>query len=86
MTRFTRRLDTQQGLLSFYFNEIFTAAAVRYHVSVVGRDNKVYMTNMEKKGEQWVMVSPETCPHWIAVLEKTFARLIQESLENGSLS
>ena len=84
MHSFSQRLDTQQGYLSFYFNEIGTGAGVRFHVSVAGKGNKVYTAIMEKKAGQWVLIDPAACPHWIVVLEKVFEQVIQDHTDEGA--
>jgi hypothetical protein len=84
MHSFSKRLDTHKGFLSFYFNGLTTEVGVRYHVSVVGKGNKVYIASMEKKADQWVLVNPAACPHWMVILEKTFERVIIEHTEVGS--
>jgi hypothetical protein len=84
MHSFSQRLDTQQGFLSFYFNELTTSPCVRYHISVVGKGNKLYTVNMEKEADHWVLVNPINCPDWIVALEKTLDRVIQDHMREGA--
>ena len=84
MYSFTRRLNTQQGLLIFYFNALNTALGICYQVFVVGNGDKLYTANMEKKAKQWKLANPDTCPRWLAELEKTLERVIEDHLGKGA--
>ncbi len=80
MPHFSRRLETEQGHLSFYFNRIVTAEGTRYHVSVIGRDHKAYTFFMQERGSNWVMTDTDVCPPWIVAMEKTFEKEIIQNL------
>ena len=71
MPHFVKRLEvTHQGCLNFYFNLIYTPYGERYHVSVVSRDKKAVIFNMEEHFGTWRLVDPATCPGWIVAMQR----------------
>jgi hypothetical protein len=78
MPHFTKRLEIANDYVNFYFNLIYTAEGLRYHVSFVGKDRHLYAFNMKDSGEEWVLVDPANCPNMIIELEPTLSKLIAE--------
>jgi hypothetical protein len=82
MSNFTKNIQTQKGLITFYFNRIYTVNGVKYHVSV--RDNKTsYYFMMEGSDEQWNFLDDTPLPHWIIELEKELKNAINAHLKDG---
>ena len=81
MPYFTSKLKTPLGILNFYFNRIFTAEGIRYHVSVIDHERKAHSFNMEETGEVWKLVNGSNCPDWITILEKEIEQAILKHLE-----
>jgi hypothetical protein len=77
---FTSTIRTKEGNLNFYFNKIFTAQGVRYHVSVIPRDNKMITFRMMKENNRWYIDNPKGCPEWIISLEPVINDVIVEAL------
>ena len=75
---FSARIKTSQGYLTFYFNRIFTADGVRYHVSVLGNNKKSLMFNMEEKEGRWYLVNPSNCPDWLVNVEPLLSDKIEK--------
>ena len=81
MPHFVKRLKTIYGYYNFYFNRIFTATGVRYHVSVRDtKSNRSYMFNMEEKQDSWTISDISGCPEWITSLEKEYEKAIHDHL------
>ena len=74
---FSARIKTSQGYLNFYFNRIFSADGVRYHVSVLGKDKKSLMFNMEEKQGRWYLANPSNCPDWLVNVEPRLSDKIE---------
>jgi hypothetical protein len=80
MTHFTKRIQTSKGHLSFFFNRLFTADGLRYHVSVVDNNRKAIMFNMEQSEGRWYFVNPANCPDWLVNIEPLLSDCIIEHL------
>jgi hypothetical protein len=76
MPHFLRRLKANNAFLNFYFNRIFTAEGVRFHVSVIDRKHQLHTLNLEEVDKRWRIVKPEACPLWLLEMEKTLAEEI----------
>lgn len=72
MPYFTKRLRTEQGILNFYFNRIYSADGERYHVSVMGRSRKLQTFYMQEQREGWKLIKTEDAPAWIEETEEIF--------------
>lgn len=70
MQLFSKRIEYGNDTLTFYFNSIYTVEGDRFHVSVVGKDKKVYSFLMKKVGKRWVIINPDNCPDWIVHMEE----------------
>lgn len=80
MKNFVKRLNSGNGVLSFYFNRIQTAHEDRYHVNVVAKDRKLYAFKLKEGNAGWVIENPANCPHWILRMEKSLSNAILEQL------
>jgi hypothetical protein len=80
MQQFSKRIDYGKDSLTFYFNNIYTVEGDRYHVSVVGRDKKVYSFLMKMDGERWIITNPDNCPDWIVHLQDFYSTAIIETI------
>jgi len=78
MPHFTKRLKTGFGHPEFFFNRIFSVAAVRYHVSVHDENRKVYFFNMDVKAGEWYISSSPKLPEWIMNLQSELSDAIVE--------
>ena len=76
MQQFSKFIEYGNDSFTFYFNSIYTVEGDRYHVSVVGKDKKVYSFLMKKDGERWVMTNPDNCPHWINHMQDQYSAAI----------
>jgi hypothetical protein len=76
MPHFLKRMETSEGFLNFYFNLINTSAEPYYHVSVVGKDQKVHVFSFQKKKGKWKLIKPKSCPQWFIPLEKECLKAI----------
>jgi hypothetical protein len=76
MSHFVKRLLSDQGNLSFYFNRIFTAEGTRYHISAVDRNRRPLSFAMEEKNGTWWFVNTDNCPSWLIKLEKKLSDAI----------
>jgi hypothetical protein len=77
---FTHVIRTKDGNLNFYFNRIFTAQGVRYHVSVLPKQGKMISFRMQKENNRWYIDNPKDCPEWIVNLEPVFSDAIIENM------
>lgn len=81
MSSFIKRIKTEQGSLNFYFNPLISATYIRYLVSVVAKDRKTYMFQMQEESGTWVIVEQhQVCPRWITALEKDYSNAIGKQL------
>ena len=75
---YNKEIETSQGIHNFYINRIETAQGMMFHISVVGKDNKVCMFLMEKHLNRWYIKSPVNCPEWIVVIEPILSDYLKE--------
>jgi hypothetical protein len=80
MPHFTKAIETGHGLMNFYFNRIITAVGTRYHVSAMGRNNKVLIFHMEEIEGKWYVVKTDDTPYWLISIEKKLSDLIRQHL------
>jgi hypothetical protein len=69
MASFTTRIQTKDGAFQFYFNRIFTTNGVRYHISVMDRQNKSHVFYMELENGSWHLVDESRTPDWIVSVQ-----------------
>jgi hypothetical protein len=82
MSYFTKNLETDNGVLTFYFNRIYTVNGPKYHVSV--RDGKLSHYFMMGDGNnEWHFSDPTVLPQWIRVLQKNLEEAINQHLKDG---
>ena len=82
MSNFTKNIQTQKGVLTFYFNRIYTVNGLKYHVSA--RDGRLSHYFMMGDGsEQWHFTDVTYLPGWIIELEGKLEEVINEHLKNG---
>jgi len=82
MSSFTKNIETPKGVLTFYFNRIYTVNGIKYHVSArSGRLSHYFM--MEDGNEQWHFTDITVLPQWIISLERKLEEAINEYLKNG---
>jgi len=77
---FTRTIQTREGNLNFYFNRIFTAHGVRYHVSAASRNGRMVAFKMKEENNRWFIDNPKDCPEWVISLEQELSEVIIENL------
>ena len=76
---FTKRIRTLYGYINFYFNRIYTAEGVRYHISCMDTRRKTYAFNMVEMLGHWIVSHNSKCPNWIKNIEKELEQAIRES-------
>lgn len=81
MDAFSKRIVTLQGTLHFYFNRIATAGGFHYLVSVVCKEGKTYLLQLNAQNGTWEIADPEAGPRWLTALETTYANAIWEQLQ-----
>ena len=82
MQHFSHRIDTEEGLVTFYFNEESDSL---YFVSVVDHSRKSHIFNMFKEGLKWSLHQKEgCCPEWIVRLESILGEKIKTHRKVGS--
>ena len=79
MSHFMKRLNTSLGALNFYFNRIYTAEGMCYHVSVLF-DGKVTSFNMHELDGDWKFVDEANCPTWIHSIQNELSDNIKENV------
>jgi hypothetical protein len=80
MPHFEKMLDTGQGMTRFYFNRIFAADGLRYHVSFLDKEKKVHMFLMQESAEGWSLLDREKSTELIQKLEPKVKHAIVEHL------
>ena len=78
MSQFVKRLETDHGPQSFYFNSLSSAGGPQYHVSVMDPDRKVQFFILEQQNGQWQMTDRSNLPAWIVAMESRIIRTILE--------
>ena len=78
MLYFIKHILIENRYLRFSFNEIYSLEGMRYYISVVGADHKVYHFNMKELLGSWKLIHPEECPNWIVLNEDLFSTVIIE--------
>jgi hypothetical protein len=77
---FTKRIHTPNGYVNFFFNRIYTAEGIRYHVSCLDTKNKSHNFKMKELLGHWVLAHPSKCVLWIENIEIELEKAILESL------
>ena len=80
MEHFNETIGTSEGNLIFYFNRMFTANGLRFHVSVVDKNRKLVSFKMLRDNSKWLIENKDGCPHWIISLEGELSEVIMNSL------
>jgi hypothetical protein len=75
MPYFTKQIATTVGVHTFYFNRIFTASGLRYHISVLV-SRKSYSCLMEDIEGRWQLIHRELCEDWLAAAEPQLAEAV----------
>jgi hypothetical protein len=74
MEHFSNQIETDQGLLNFYFNQ---ESKSLYYVSVVDKNRKSHIFNMGKISYTWAVKTDEDCcAEWIQQLEDLLSQEI----------
>lgn len=77
---FTKRIQTHNGFINFYFNRVYTAEGIRYHISCLDPRRKAHAFNMVEMLGQWIVSYNSKCPVWIKGLEDELEQAIRESM------
>lgn len=85
MPHFRKRLRTEQGILNFYFNRIYSADGERYHISVMDRSRKMQTFYMQEQRGGWKLIKTEDTPAWIEGMEEIFEQQIHDHLSGKYL-
>ena len=83
MRHFASRLQVDKTYLNFYFNGIFTADGIRYHVSVIDKDRKTHIFHLVRNEKRWTLAGGENCPDWIVKMEGTLNDEIQKHVKGS---
>jgi hypothetical protein len=84
MPHFEKLIDTVNGVARFYFNRIYSAEGVRYHISFIDADKKVHMFLMQENGQGWFLLQKQNLPSWVSEKEEELESIIVTHLaENG---
>jgi hypothetical protein len=83
MPHFTKIIGTEYGSMNFYFNRIFIAEGIRYHVSAIGTNGRAIIFHLEKIGNNWCLVKTEDVPHWLLAIEQKLSNAISEHIYGG---
>ena len=81
MPAFTKTIDTEYGNLNFYFNPIYTAEGVRYHVSAIAKDNSLKIFHLEPVGGSWRLVEKDSKQYWLIAIEQKLSEAILQREE-----
>lgn len=78
---FTKTISLEPGFQpEFFFNRIFTAGGIRFHVSVIDKTGALCHFDMIENGRKWRIVNAPQPPEWIMKLENTLDRIICECM------
>jgi hypothetical protein len=76
MRNFTKHIKTEQGLVTFSFNRVYTVEGTKYFVST---RNKTFISRffqMENKSGVWAFRDVSEVPEWVMPLESKLADII----------
>ena|SRR5215212_7474218 len=77
MPHFTKRVSTDDGVVNFYFNRVYTVNGIKYHISVTKKQRSHYFM-MEDGEAGWHFSDITSLPEWIIELEKKLETAIVE--------
>jgi hypothetical protein len=83
MPYFKELIQTEKGLLTFYFNRIFTVSGIKYHVSArAGKLTHYFM--MEDGGGVWGFTDATALSDWIIELRPKLEDAIKKHLNEDA--
>ena len=81
MRAFSKRIQTKEGFHpSFFFTKIYTIQGVRFHVSVIDKDNRAHAFYMELIHLEWKITNAARLPDWIIDVENELQEIIFGSM------
>ena len=69
MKDFIFEIPMDSLVLEFQFNRVSVAGCIRYSVSVVDKENRTYVFNMEQRNGRWVILNSPAVPRWMNDVE-----------------
>ena len=84
MQNFTKRIQIEQGSNpEFFFSRIYTLNGVRYHISVIDKQQQAFGFNIEMEKGKWKILDTADVPDWINNIEKKLEEIIFDNMTNG---
>ena len=78
---FTKKLHTEDGgIREFFFNRIYTAGGIQFHVSVLNSMGELLHFNMVEKYRKWHIDKAPQPPDWVMKLEEDLNRAICQGM------
>jgi len=81
MKQFSKQLETEYGIRTFYFNPLPNGDPFTYHLSVVN-GSKTHIFLMHLVVNEWIILNLDA-PQWIIKLEKGLSNAILEHKPSG---
>ena len=78
MSNFSKTIQTEKGIMNFYFNRVYTPDGARYHVSAMAKNNRAVICYMEQRGDEWHLVMRDANAPWLTEIENELSRAIRE--------
>jgi hypothetical protein len=80
MQSFSKKIAvSSDGMLTFYFTQIYTVKGLKYFVFVADKNFISYQFSIFNVGKFWVIAEPQRLPVWITELESVFEDAIIEN-------
>jgi hypothetical protein len=79
MPLFIKRIQTEEGSLTFLFNQIYTVGVTKYHISVTNGRLSHYFIMDDGEGS-WHFANIRLLPQWIIEIRKELEAAINHHL------
>jgi hypothetical protein len=76
---FTKKINTEAGIIEFHFQGIYTVKGIRFFVSGRDRNSKSHRFTMEMEKGIWKIRDGSDLPQWIRDSETELAQAIKDS-------
>lgn len=81
ITTFTRKIFLEPHFQAeFFFNRIYTAGGIRFHVSVIDKTGELCHFDMMEKWNKWRIIAAPQPPEWVMKLQDTLDKIICECM------
>ncbi|GAC1420585.1 MAG: hypothetical protein NVS9B7_11180 [Flavisolibacter sp.] len=85
MMHFAKKVTSPTGHANLYFNRIYTAKGLHYHISYVNHAKKAQVFDMEERNGDWILINLDKVPSWIIKIEKDLSDYINRNASLHSL-